>query len=103
MSAAPETASEKDADVHPVARRLSFLEAASFPRRLTIGLAAGFIVLAGVDVVHRRHALFSWEGIWGFHAVYGLAAFTFVVLMGWPLRRLLSRPETYYGEGDEND
>jgi len=54
-------------------------------------LFVAVVLLAGVDVVHHRHALFTWEGLWGFHALYGFAAFTFVVLMGWPLRALLTR------------
>jgi len=91
--------SEREA-IHPLARRLSFIEAASFPRRLTLAFAVVFLALAGVDLVHHRHALFTWEGFWGFHAWYGFAAFSFVVLMGWPLRRLLSRPEDYYDEDD---
>lgn len=87
-------------DIHPIARRLRFLEAASFGRRFTLLLAVLFALLVALDVVHHRHELFSWEGIWGFHAWFGFLAFSFVVLMGWPLRRLLSRPETYYDEGE---
>ena len=98
MSASPES----DRDIHPLARRVRFIEAAGFGRRLTLILGVLFAVLAAVDVVHHRHEIFTWEGIWGFHAFYGFAAFTFAVLMGWPLRHLLSRPETYYAEGDED-
>jgi hypothetical protein len=94
-------AQERD-KVHPIARRLRFIEASSFPRRLTIVLGVVAIALALVDVFHHRHALFTWEGWIGFHGVYGFAAFCVVVLTGWPLRRLLSRPENYYGEGDED-
>jgi hypothetical protein len=94
-------APERD-DIHPIAKRLRFIEAPGFPRRLMLVLLAGVLLLAGADIVHHRHAVFSWEGLWGFHALYGFAAFCFVVLMGWPLRALLTRPETYYGEGDED-
>lgn len=89
-------------DIHPIARRLRFLEAASFGRRFMMALAVVFVGLGAVDLVHHRHALFSWEGLPFFHSVFGFAAFTFVVLMGWPLRRLLSRPENYYAEDDED-
>jgi hypothetical protein len=86
--------------IHPVSRRLRFLEAASFPRRLTLLLAVVFLGLAGLDLVHHRHQLFSWEGFIGFHAWFGFGAFCVVVLAGWPLRRLLARPEDYYGKDD---
>lgn len=100
MSDAPEPAK-----MHPLMQRLiALIEAQNFGRRLMIVLGAAFIGLAGADIFHRRHALFSWEGLWGFHAWFGFAAFAFVVLMGWPLRDLLSRPENYYGpEGKKSD
>ena len=86
--------------VHPISRRLGFIEKAGFGRRLTLIMLVLAVALAGVDLVHHRHTLFTWEGFPGFHALFGFAAFSFVVFMGWPLRRLLSRPETYYREGD---
>lgn len=96
MSEAPE-----NDRIHPVSRRLAFLEAASFQRRLMWALFVVAVALALTDLVHHRHALFTWEGWVGFHGVYGFLAFSFVVLMGWPLRRLLSRPESYYGEDED--
>ena len=88
--------------IHPIARRLRFIESARFGRRLTWTMLVAAVALAAVDFVHHRHALFTWESFPGFHALFGFAAFSFVVFMGWPLRRLLSRPETYYREGDED-
>ncbi len=50
----------------------------------------------------HAHAAPEMESVRGFYALFGFAAFAFVVLTGWPLRRLLARPETYYGdEGDD--
>jgi hypothetical protein len=85
--------------VHPLSRALALLEHPRFPAALTWGLGALAVGTALLDLVHHRHALFTWEGLIGFHGWFGFAAFSFVVLM---LRRLLSRPESYYGEGDED-
>jgi hypothetical protein len=85
--------------VHPVSRVLGVL---LNPVALTWALGVVAVGLGGVDLVHRRDQLFSWEGFFGFHAWFGFAAFSVIVLMGWPLRRLLARPESYYGEDDED-
>ena len=42
---------------------------------------------------------------WDFFASYtliGFAAYSFVVLMAWPLFKLLARDENYYGEEDND-
>lgn len=42
---------------------------------------------------------------WDFFMSYtfiGFAAYSFVVLMAWPLFKLLSRDENYYGENDND-
>ena len=42
---------------------------------------------------------------WDFFASYtliGFAAYSFVVLAAWPLFKLLSRQEDYYGEGSDD-
>ncbi|MGD2133080.1 MAG: hypothetical protein PVI23_09830 [Maricaulaceae bacterium] len=98
MSAAPESD-----EIHPLARRVKFIFAPGFGRVLMYLFGAVFLALAGVDLVHHRHELFSWEGFPGFHAWFGFVAFSFVVVMGWPLRALLSRPEDYYGAEEDGD
>lgn len=92
-----------DDRIHPLARRVLFIDSPAFGRGFLVVLAIAAVVLAVVDLFHHRHTLFSWDGFPGFHALFGFCAFSFVVIMGWPLRQLLSRPETYYGEGDEDD
>ena len=88
--------------IHPLMKALaSVLEAPGFGHRLTTALAVVFVGLAVFDIIHPRQAQFAGEGIWGFHVVFGFLAFAVVVLMGWPLRRLLSRPEDYYDEGGD--
>lgn len=46
----------------------------------------------------KEHPHFAVEGLGAFFAVYGFVAFSFIVLAGQHLRRLVARKETYYDE-----
>ncbi len=59
-----------------------------------IGAAlAGFVPAFRKDEPH-----FAVEGLGAFFAIYGFAAFAFIVLAGQHLRRLVARKEDYYDE-----
>lgn len=75
---------------------------------------AGFFVFIGVsalcaalfiaDFLVHRHEYVHLAEFPAFYALFGFAAFAGVVLSGWPLRKLLGRPENYYEpEDQEND
>ena len=68
-----------------------------------VGLGLLGLLLAALDFVMHRHAKFTLEAAYGFYALFGFLAFSFVVLMGWPLRHLLGRPEGYYDGGSSED
>ena len=58
--------------------------------------ACALLVVAGLFLVDHTH--FSWETWPGFYGVYGFLAFTFAVLAGKQLRKVLMRDEGYYDE-----
>lgn len=62
------------------------------------GLAALCAVLAALDFVVPRNGQGDMEALPFFFCVFGFAAFGLAVLSGWPLGRMLRRPETYYGD-----
>jgi hypothetical protein len=62
---------------------------------LVLLLAAGLIA---VDLLIDRHDYFTFANWNGFYGFWGFGAFAFVVLMGWPLGKLLRRDEDYYGD-----
>ncbi len=62
------------------------------------GLAALGLMLVGIDTVMNRHDYFHIANATGFYALWGFGSFAFVVLMGWPLGKLLRRGENYYGD-----
>lgn len=46
----------------------------------------------------KAHPHFEVEGLGAFFAIYGFAAFAFIVLVGQHLRKLVGRKEDYYEE-----
>lgn len=82
---------------HPLSVLLfSWMRSQAFARGLLIVLAIVCAGLAAMDFVLHRHAKSVIEGLPGFFGVYGFAAFALAVLSGWPLGKLLRRPEDYY-------
>jgi purine-cytosine permease-like protein len=56
------------------------------------------ISLFCVDFFFHRHKVenISWENWYGFYAIYGFAAYTFIVIAAHGLRKLVMRKEDYY-------
>jgi hypothetical protein len=80
---------------HPLSVLLfSWMRSALFFRVLMALLGGAGVTLIGVEVL-APHALGA-SVFPGFHALFGFLAFAFAVLSGWPLGRLLRRPEDYY-------
>lgn len=72
-----------------------------FRRTFLIGLfiAGGLAALAGfVPAWQKDHPHFPPEAFPVFFALYGFAAFIFIVLAGQHLRKLVGREENYYDE-----
>ena len=57
-----------------------------------IGLA-----LIGLDLVVHRHAETAFDGWFGFYGIYGFVSCVSLVLAAKGLRRIVMRPEDYYG------
>ena len=62
-----------------------------------------FFTLTGavlaIDLVYHKHAIFPWEGYFGFYAVYGFVACVVLVLVAkYILRPLVMRKENYYDD-----
>lgn len=62
---------------------------------ILIVLCAGF-ALAGL--VLDMHGYFPVEEFGLFYGIFGFAVFSFIVLVGQHLRKILMRPEDYYDE-----
>lgn len=60
-----------------------------------------FFVLTGlvlaIDLFYHKHAIFPWEGYFGFYAAYGFVACVILVIVSkYILRPLVMRKEDYY-------
>ncbi len=99
-SAAAAMAGSEDI-MHPLSRCFAWVDSHSVRNAIGVLLGVAALVLALLDFIIHRHAYIALEGTPGFYALVGFGAFAFVVLMGWPLRRLLSRPPNYYSDEDQ--
>ena len=69
------------------------------PRNLKRLLKVFYIICAGLvltDIVHHRHAIHTWENLWGFYAIFGFVACVALVLIAKEMRKVLMRGEDYY-------
>lgn len=100
----PQTHASGDDDMHPISRALfGWVGIPGIGKILFWAMAAVSAVLIVLDLVIERHSHFGIEGMTGFYGLVGFAAFTFVVLTGWPLGRFLRRDENYYGDADDDE
>jgi hypothetical protein len=99
-----ETGQDRQADHHPAARFLfGWTSAPGAGRWLVFGIGLLSLILIAVDFIHHRHGEFRIEDLYGFYGLFGFAAFSFVVMMGWPLGKLLRRSEDYYDAEEPRD
>ncbi|MCA8901288.1 MAG: hypothetical protein KDA53_08555 [Hyphomonas sp.] len=61
-------------------------------------LGALAVISIVADLAMKRHDYMSFANATGFYGIYGFLCFSFAVVMGWPLGRLLRRDENYYGD-----
>ncbi len=59
-------------------------------------------LLLAVDLIYHRHTDFAFEDFFGFYGLYGFGACVALVLIAKELRKVLSRPEDYYGEAPDD-
>lgn len=84
-----------------------WLEAPRTVDRIVHGLwlACALVLIIGLFV--QGHTRFGFDGWFGFYALFGFVAYCVIVLGAKQLRRLLRRPEDYYGDesgqSDDND
>lgn len=77
------------------------LDSKKFADGLFGTLAIVCVLLIAVDVLYESehsHWHFEFEGINGFHAVFGFLAYVAIVNTAKGLRRLVKRDEDYYGD-----
>lgn len=85
--------------VHPMAKVLfGWTEAKNIGAILFWVMAGLSLALVAADLLIERHEKIAFANSVGFYGIWGFLAFSFVVLMGWPLGKLLRRDENYYGD-----
>jgi hypothetical protein len=85
---------------HPLSVLLfSWMRTAVFYRAFMAALlGAGVLLITfeAVRLIDSPRTYLSLHNLPGFFGVFGFLAFSFAVLSGWPLGKLLRRPDDYY-------
>lgn len=82
---------------HPLSVLLfSWMRGKLFFRIFMAVLAALGAVLIALEIALSQKSISSITNVPGFFGIFGFAAFAIAVLSGWPLGKLLRRPEDYY-------
>lgn len=99
MSDEPEqtTAGTGEPGEHPLSVLLfSWMRTKLFFQFMLVGLGVVGVTLIGLELWLAYHPIKGVTSTPGFYGVFGFLAFGLAVLSGWPLGRLLRRPEDYY-------
>ena len=68
-------------------------------KRLLKIFYASVVLLLVVDIFYHKHAIFAWEGYFGFYAVYGFVACVILVIVAkYILRPMVMRKEDHYDD-----
>ena len=71
------------------------------PESITLIVRALWIACAALVVAeffYHKHPYFSLDGSFGFYALFGFAAYCFIVFTAKGFRRLIKRDEGYYDD-----
>lgn len=86
-------------DIHPAAKPFLFLGETKFKRNFFLLPLAGIIITTIIGVIYPLKHPAPWDVVPGSWAIFGFLSYSFIVFMARPLFKLLSREESYYGEG----
>ena len=75
--------------------RLANPEGTKLLIRILIGVSVLVVLL---DLTIDKHGYMEMERYFGFYAAYGFVMFTGLILVAKALRRLIKRPEDFYGD-----
>ena len=78
--------------------RARWLDRAANVRKVYYGVWVVCALLLVAELFIDKHSEVSAEHFFGFHGFYGLVACVGLVLAAKALRRVLMRPENYYGD-----
>ena len=68
-------------------------------KRLLYTFYTCVVLLLVVDLFYHKHAIFAWEGYFGFYSVYGFVACVILVILAkYVLRPMVMRKEDYYDD-----
>lgn len=92
-----------DDDIHPAARPFLWLGSNWVQRGFMWVIGLLMLISIAMNFIKKPYGHFAWQEAIGGYAIFGFLAFTFIVLMGGPLRKLTGRKDDYYEDGEPDD
>ena len=86
----------KDENLKGLGKALTILDNPDVIMNIVVALGAFCAMLLIGDFFHLRHGKFEVEDTFGFYAIFGFIAFSFIIFATKVLKKLISRPENYY-------
>ena len=77
-------------------QHVGWLERPGSIKKLFVSLVVLSVLLILADLVDHKHAHYAIEEWFGFYAIFGFIAYSFIVGAGWIWRRVVMRKEDYY-------
>lgn len=100
MKRSPKKPPVRERDVKhpvPIEEKLGLFDHPRNVQRVLYIFFTCVVLLLVIDVFYHKHAIFPWEGYFGFYAVFGFVACVVLVLVAkYILRPLAMRKEDYY-------
>ena len=88
-------------EAHPLAVPFLWLGSEKVIKNFIFVPLFGLILFSVLGYFYPLHHPARWD-FFASYTLIGFVAYSFVVLAAWPLFKLLSRREDYYGEGDDD-
>lgn len=82
----------------PLGRALMWVDKPGSATKIIAALAVVCVGLFLLDFTYHKHVHFEVEKIPGFYGIYGFVMFTALILAAKTLRKIIKRPEDYYGD-----
>ena len=86
-------------DTYPaLGRAMMWVDKPGSATKIIYALVAVCILLGLADFAYHKHGHFEVERFPNFYGFYGFLMFTALILLARLLRRIIKRPEDYYGD-----
>jgi len=88
-----------DPSTYPaLGRALTWIDRPGSANKIVVALVIVSVLFLAIDLTYSKYGDLAPQRVIGFYAFYGFISFSIVIFGSKALRRLIKRPEDYYGD-----